>query len=807
MRVLHSWLQEYIKFSLKPDPLAEKLGMLGLEIESVEHLGQKYAGFVVGQVIEKIKHPNADKLSVCTVDVGKKETLQIVCGGPNVAVGQKVPVGKVGAEVPRNQHDPEGKPFVLSQVKIRGVESFGMICSAYELDLGDDSAGILVLDASARVGQPLAQYLGVDDIAYDLEVTPNRPDWLSHIGVAREIGVIVKRPANLPPVNLKEGTIPIGKHLTIEVEDKSNCRRFAARMIKGVTIGPSPDWLQNPLRNVGLRPRNNVVDVTNYVMLECGQPLHAFDYDLLRGGKIIVRSNRGGASFMTLDGKSHQLPAGTVMVCDAEREISIAGIMGGANSEISESTHDVVIESANWNPSSIRRTAKALGISTDASQRFERGADPHAVLYALDRASQLIRELAGGTLLRGKIDIYPKKIPERLIAFRPSRVNALLGTSLSKTELKQMLGLLGVKPARVHSDRMEMKIPSYRVDIEREVDLAEEIARVYGYDKIAEKTIVALNLVHPFPTKTLSSRVREEVIGLGFQEAITIPMLDDTKAQVDQSAPIRILNPQSSEMTVLRTSLIPGLLDVVARNQSFGSVDLRLFELGHVFQRMGKDGDPLTMQDVREEERLCLIMTGLLAPSGWEGEGRQVDIFDIKGEVESLFAKFALDKPLFISYSTSDCLAEGAVGIEINGGTVGYLGVVRDDVLNSFGVERQVFVAELNLEIFSSTQRKKYQPLPRFPSVKRDVAFIVNKSVTAQEIGRVLKEGSTGLVTKVELFDVYEGEKLPVEKKSLAFSIELMSRQKTLTDREIEDEVGTIVKKVEQAFGATLRRM
>ena len=592
----------------------------------------------------------------------------------------------------------------------------------------------------------------------------------------------------------------------MKVEDKVNCRRFAARMIRGVTIQPSPKWLQDALTKVGLRPRNNVVDITNYVMLECGQPLHAFDYDFLRGQTIVVRSTKGASSFKTLDGKTHQLPSDAVMVCDAEREVSIAGIMGGENSEIQDATRDVVLESANWNPSSIRRTSKMLGISTDASQRFERGADAEAVTYALDKAAQMILNLAGGSLLKGMIDIYPKKIPKRVLPLRLDRVNALLGTSLSVREVVQMLGLLKIKLKGRKGNRVLLEIPSYRIDIDREVDLIEEVARVYGYDKIEEKTTVALNLVHPFPVSNLTSRVREHIIGLGFQETVTVPMLDGKKGGLGEGNPVRLLNPQSADMVMLRTSLIPGLLDVVARNQSFGNVDLRLFEIGHVFRQKTENGVPPNLEEIIEEEHASLVMTGHFSLGGWNTSDRLVDIYDMKGEVGNLFAKFALDKPLFISYPTSNCLAEGAVAVEINGSRCGHLGAVRDDLLNMFGIEQQVFVAELNLKLFSADKKRKYQPLARFPKVRRDVAFIVAREVTAHDIERTLEESSSGLVSRVELFDVYEGENLPDGKKGMAFSVEMMSREKTLNVEEIEAEVTTMVKRVEQRFGATLRR-
>jgi phenylalanyl-tRNA synthetase beta chain len=805
MRILERWLKKYIDFSINPDELAGRLTMLGLEFESVRRLDARYNGFVVGEVLSKEKHPRADRLSVCTVGIGR-ETLQVVCGGPNVAAGQKVAVGLVGATVPRNQHDPAGEPFVLSRVSIRGVESSGMICSEAELDMGRDSAGIMVLDRDARPGESLASYFGLDDVAFDLEITPNRPDWLSHFGVAREIAVLTGRPPRLPRVTLKESAEPIGKHFSVTVEDERNCPRFAARMIRGVKIGPSPRWLQNALRNAGLRPRNNVVDITNYVMYECGQPLHAFDFALLRGGRIIVRSAKGGTPFTTLDGKDHTLPDGTVMVCDAEREVSIAGVMGGANSEISDSTVDIVIEAAYWNPSSIRRTARALGISTDASQRFERGADPGGIRFALDRTAQLVLEMAGGTLLKGLVDVYPRKIRERTVPLRISRVNQVLGTRLKKPEIVRALGLIGIVESAAKGDAAKFRVPTFRVDVDREIDLIEEVARVYGYDRIEAGSKAMVSYRQPFPSTSLRRIVQDTLVGRGYQEAITNPMQPRGKASLGGLAPVPILNPQNQDMAVLRTSLVPGLLETAARNHNAGNFDLRLFEVGHVFRVDDGPAEKL-VENFLEQERLCLVLTGGSGPVHWSGPRREVDLFDMKGDIEFLLAKFALDKSRFISYSTSNGLTDNTLAIEIQGSYAGYLGKVTKEVLGEFSLEGVLFVAEIDLERLKRDDRSVYAPLPRYPKVRRDVAFTVDAGIPAGQIEETIRDSATELLQSVVLFDVYEGEQLPGGKKSLAFTLEFMSLEKTLTDAEIEAAVGRVVAGVGKAHGAALRSM
>ncbi len=803
MRVLQQWLRDYLKFSIPPEKLVERLTMLGLEFERWEDLGKKYEGFVVGLVEECSKHPNADRLTVCRVNDGE-ESLQIVCGAPNVEAGQKVVVGHIGATVPRDQHNPSGTPFVLTRAKIRGVESFGMICSEAELDLGADASGIMVLDPTAKIGRPLAAHLGMNDIAYDVEITPNRPDWLSHIGVAREIGILTGKVPTLPPVNVKEGKTPIKKFLSVQVKDRKNCLRFATRMIRGVTIKASPEWLQNRLRNAGLRPISNVVDVTNYVMLECGQPMHAFDYALLEEHAIVVRQAAKGATFKTLDGKEHVLPDEAVMVCDGVKEVSIAGVMGGENSEINDATTDIVLESAYWNPASIRKTSKTLGIITDASQRFERGADPGVVRYALDRAAALILETGGGELLRGVIDVYPKPIPVRRVSLRPARVNHVLGTSLTSTQIVKALGLLQITVVRRSKGALTFRIPTHRVDIDQEIDLIEEVARVHGYDAIETKATAAVDFSSARQTADIGEKVREQLIGQGFREIITNPMRDEARSVPPGITPVAVLNPLSKDMAIMRPTMLPGMLEVVALNQNHGNPDLRLFEIGHVF-RVDPAAENRLVGDFAEEQRLAVVVAGRAMPPHWSTQDRGADLYDIKGHLQTCLSALGLDKSRFISYPTSNGLTEHCLAVEIQGLHAGTLGRVTAGVLSQYGIEGEVYAAELDLSRLERSARPIYRPLPRYPVVRRDVAFIVDAATEAGAVEEAIRRSGGELLVSVTVFDVYRGSGLPEGKKSLAFALSLMSEERTLTDKEIDEVVSSVVRHIEHEFSAVLR--
>ncbi len=805
MKISHNWLKEYIPVRLKPSQLAEDLSMIGLEVEGFEELAAKYQGFVVAQVLERTKHPHADRLSVCKVNVGN-EDLQIVCGAPNVDAGQKVVVGLVGATVPRNQHDSDGRPFVLSQVSIRGVQSSGMICSEYELAVGDDANGILVLNPKAKPGTPFAKHLGLSDVVYSMEITANRGDWLSHIGVARELQVIMDAKASLPASLIKESKTPVGKHATIKIIDAAKCRRYVSRVVRNVKVGPSPKWLQDRLMAIGLRPINNIVDITNYVLMETGQPLHAFDYDTLERHTIVVKCAKDGEKFTTLDGKERTLRADTLMICDAEKPIAIAGVMGGANTEISERTTNVLIESANFDPSSIRKTSKYLGLSTDASQRFERGVDMEMSLYAANRAAELLQKLAGGEVLKGAIDVYPRKLQPAKISLRVSRTNAVLGTSFTQNEIVSFLKRLELKVAKRTRDSITFIVPSFRYDLVEEIDLIEEVARAYGYDKIETKTRTTIDFTKPLNTGSLQESLRDYFIGAGFNEMLTYSLQDKAKGLMTGERAVEVLNPVSAEASVLRTSLIPGALTVVKHNRAHGLNDLRLFEIGNVFALKGeKPTDDLA--DFLEDERILMVMSGSVVPQQYGSEHRGVDFFDLKGEVQALLSKFCLDKYRFISYDTAGALIESALAVEINGTYAGLLGKVGKSISERFDIDDAIFVCEMRVSalVGRRTAEKKLTPLPRFPSVDRDLAFVVDSVVQHETVERTIREAGGTLLANVVLFDLYQGDQVGAGKKSLAYSLEFQPLDRTLTDREIDAEVNRIVQRVEEACKAKLR--
>lgn len=805
MKISHNWLKEYIDIKLAPEVLADKLSMIGLEVESFEDLSKKYAGFVVGEVLEKTKHPNADKLSLCKVNTGN-EVVEIVCGGPNVAAGQKVAVALNGATILHNQHDPEGKPFVIQRVKIRGVESNGMICSAYELDLGDDKEGILVLDEKAKRGTPLAKYLGMEDVVYEMEVTANRGDWLSHIGVAREIQALTKKKSKLPPVKIRESKLQAVQSATIKILDPQKCRRYSSRVLHNVKVQPSPKWLQDRLSAVGVRPINNIVDITNYVLMETGQPLHAFDYNRLAKHTIIVKRAEDGDTFTTLDGKERKLNSDILMICDGERQVAIAGVMGGANSEINETTTSVLIESANFAPSSIRRASKFLGLSTDASQRFERSVDIEMTAYAAHRAAQLIQELTGAEVLRGVIDVYPKKAKEKQIRLHVKRVNDILGTTLSARRIIDLLRLLEITPVSQSKEIIVASAPTFRADIVEEIDLIEEVARVYGYNNIETKTYATVDFSKPLVTHSFSDELRNFLVGAGFNEILTFSLLEDSAASLAGGNAIKVLNPVSLDASSLRTSLVGGALQVTKHNSSRGEQNLRLFEIGNVFSlhnsQMSDD-----LADYQEEERLLLLLTGHPSSSQYGAEERKVEFFDLKGEVEALLNKFSLDKYSFISYDSENALIESGLQVEINGTYAGFFGKIAKSIAKRFDIDEAVFVAELRTKVVEENLivEKKFKELPKFPSVRRDLAFVVDAALPQRDVERTMKEAGGTLLSKLVLFDVYVGDQVGAGKKSLAYALEFHPLDRTLTDKEADELIAKVIEHTERKCNAKLR--
>jgi len=806
MKISENWLKKYIGFKLAPENLSERLLMLGLEVEAYEDLSEKYAGIVVGEVVEIQNHPNADRLTVCKVST-EDSIKQVVCGAPNVKIGQKVALALPGAIIPRNQHDKEGEPFRLESAKIRGVDSEGMMCSEAELDLGENAEGILVLDSSARVGDPVAKYIGKNDVIYEISVTPNRADCLSHIGVAREIGAIVNKKIKYPEIKLRESKESVAKYAKVEVLDTEKCPRYSARVIRNVKIGPSPKWLQDLLNSVGMRPINNVVDVTNFVLLEYGHPLHAFDYDKLSGHKIIVKTAKEGEQFLTLDGKQRTLNSDVLMICDAEKPVAIAGVMGGANTEISADTKNVLLESAYFSPPCIRRTSKYLGLSTEASYRFERGTDINITVETVNRAAQLIQELAGGEVLKGVIDVYPKKKKPAIVKVRVSRVNNIVGTALSKKEIVSLLKKIELPSKPVSRDEIIVEVPSFRNDIKEEIDIIEEVARLYGYNKIETKTHANIDFSFNVRKDTLENELREYLVGSGFNEILTISLQDEQSMSLTGDNPIRTLNPVSEEMSVLRPSLVLSAIKTVKSNLYHGIKHLRLFEIGNVFHL--KDEQLRNSLDgYNEELHLLLILCGNYTPVTYGNSMRKVDILDIKGEVSALLSKFCLDNYRFIYYDTYKDIYEQVVTVEINNEYAGFFGKIVREISEKLDIEEPLYVCELKIDSIQKgwARERKFTVLPKYPSVLRDLALVVDITLPQEALEKVIWEAGKPLCKKVSLFDVYIGQQLGESKKSLAYNIEFRAEDHTLTDQEVDKVIEKIIEYAHRELNAVLRK-
>ncbi len=790
MKASYNWLKDYVDLDLDPYELAEKLSLIGFEVEEVIEQRLDYPNVVVGKVLKVEKHPNADKLSLCQVDVGG-EVLAIICGAPNVAEGQVVPVAKVGAQLPGG--------LKIRKAKIRGVESVGMICSEEELGLADKSDGIWVLNDDIPIGKPLAEALQFEtDYIFDIGVTPNRPDALGHIGLAREIAAITGKPLRKPQPHFSETTPEAASVVGVEIQTPQSCPRYAARVIRNITVGPSPTWLKRRLEAVGMRAINNVVDVTNYVMLETGQPLHAFDLAKIAGPKIIVRESTPGETFVTLDEKEHTLPEGTVLICDAEKPVAIGGIMGGLNSEVSETTTDVLLESAYFRPESIQLSARALGISTEASQRFERGTDPNGVRYAQDRATQLLSELAGGEVLQGAVDVYPNPIVPVEIELKTDQINTLLGTRLSTEQMADIL-----RSIEFEVEGTTVRVPTFRPDVTRTADLAEEIARLYGLDNIPAATETRMPYHVPVNERDrFVDELKNILTGFGVQEVLTNSMINKTLWEKLTGETIYpILNPISGDMSGMRNTLVLSLLNVVQHNINRQISDLRIFEINRIFKHPGNLNELPT-----EELKIAIALTGNRDPELWYSSRQSVDFFDIKGLAEALMDKISLDYFEFIYYDNF-AVSEEALGIQINKEVVGYLGSIRQEVLDAFDIEQPVYVLEVDVDALLRHRNtdKKYEAIPRFPFVERDLAVVVDAELAAEKLIATARKAGGKFLQSISVFDVYRGKQVPEGKKSVALRFVFQSRERTLTEEEINQTMDAIFRKLQEEWGATLR--
>lgn len=801
MKVTYNWLKEFVDFNLTPTELGDLLTMLGLEVEGIEQIGGGLDAVVVARVLAKAQHPNADKLSLCKVDNGS-EILDVVCGAQNFKQGDTVALAQIGAVLPGD--------FKIKRSKIRGEESCGMLCSEKELALADESAGIMVLSPELKLGTPLFDALGIKDTIFEIGLTPNRADCLSVIGIAREIAAKLGTRLKTSTIPVPEGTAPAGNHIGVTIQDPAGCPRYAARYISGCSIAPSPAWLVNRLQAVGVRSINNVVDITNLVMMELGHPLHAFDYRQVAGGQIVVRKAGEGERFTTLDGQERQLTAHDVVICDQERAVALAGIMGGLNSEIKDDTRDILLESAFFDPPTIRRTSKRLGLHTESSHRFERGADIGMVPIALDRAAALMAELAGGTVAAGRVDAYPSPKQPVSIAFRPQRCNEMIGVELSAERMSELFRNLAFDVTSNADNSLQVGIPTWRVDIEREIDLIEEICRLNGFDQVpASMPVAAVISDRPTRHQQLQRLVRDHFVTEGMNEIVTFSFIgpdgadklglaeDDPRRTV-----IRLCNPLAEEQSVMRTTLLPGLLETAARNMSFRSLDLRLFEMRRIY--VPKAGEQLPHEPIW----VTGLFSGNRSVEGWCQQTGEVDFFDAKAVLEGLFEGLQLSDIRWSAEGPEVYYHPGKACRIYSGSTViGTLGEIHPAVQARFELERPVYCFELDFEalVRLSGKRKPIVPPSRYPDSARDVALLTPLELPAEQLLACVKGLRLKELESVDIFDLYQGDKLPVGHKSIALRLKYRSSERTLTDDEVsvlhQKVVDTLVKKV----GVTVR--
>ena len=798
MKVPLKWLQEYVDITLPPADLANRLTLAGNEVEGMQVIGGNWENIVVGQVITVNPHPNADRLTLPTLDLGT-EQLTVVCGAPNLRPGDKVAFAYVGAQLIDGH---SGQAFRLESAKIRGVVSSGMVCSEKELGISDSHQGIMVLPTEAPVGTPLAEYLG--DVIFDLSITPNRPDCLSVIGIAREIAALTGQNLHLPEVSYQEATFPIDQQISIEILAPDLCPRYCASLITGIEVAESPRWIQQRLLACGLRPINNIVDITNYVMLEYGQPLHAFDYPKIRGRKIIVRRANEGEAIVSLDGIERVLSGDMLVIADEERAVAIAGVMGSANSEITAETTSVLLEAASFNPASIHYTGSTLRLPSDACMRFERGIRPELALPALKRATQLIMQLAGGEVAKDWVDAYPGRRDHEPILLSTAEVKRLLGVEFSLDQIVEALTSLGFD-CKPEASEVWVTAPYWRSDINQVVDLIEEVVRIIGYDKIPTTTLSGpLPRQNPEPILKLKEKMRHSLTGYGFQELITYSLTSLEKLHkllpephLLEPMPLRVINPMTAEQEYLRPNLRTNLLATLETNRRHEDGSIRFFELGKVYLPR-----PENLPD--ERETVCGILSSARIEKLWRGENELLDFYDAKGVVEGLLNQLGGEA------SFEECEDESLhpgrqAAIVIANNRLGVVGELHPKVLEAFGLSETVYLFEIDLTdlLPFTVGHKMFQPIPRFPTVVRDIALVVDATVTHQKIREIIT--SFPLVAQVSIFDVYAGGQVPPGKKSLAYRISFQSPTHTLTDEEVNGVQQQILDKLSKDLGAVLR--
>lgn len=811
MKISYNWLSTHIKTDLGIQKISEILTSTGLEVEGIEKTKDENINLndiVVGKVISVDKHPNADKLKITTVDVGKEEPLQIVCGAPNVASEQKVPVALIGSVLTT----ADGEQFTIKKSKLRGVESFGMICSEAELGISENHDGIWVLEPSFKVGTPLSDFIETEDRSdsmIEIGLTPNRTDAMSHYGVARDLNAALsslKIEHEFMPVSSRDfdelnciGDCPV----QVEVRNSELAPRYSGLYFENLTIKPSPEWLQNFLKTIGLNPINNVVDITNYILHDLGQPLHAFDADKINGNKIIVQTLEKGTKFKTLDGVERELNGTELMICDEKEGMCMAGIYGGLDSGVTDSTTRIFLESAYFDPVSVRKSSKYHGLNTDSSFRFERGCDPNMAITALKKAAILLIEYADAKIKGGIFDHYPKEIQNFKTLLRYHKMDQLIGERLHREQVKEILQSLDIEILSESNDTLELSVPPYRADVQREVDVIEEILRIYGYNKINSPEKISFSIVknQERNNQVIENIASQTLVSAGFHEAMnnSVGKSESLKNfSLDEEKSVTLLNPLSSDLAVMRQSLMPGLLENTAFNINHKVSEIKLFEFGKIYTAKNKK--------FKEDYRLALLISGNKGSDNWANRTEKTNFYTLKGILFGLFERLGLkdisEKP-FVNPNYSDALQ-----IESGGKEIGVCGIIDKKILKKTDVGQDVYFAELNWTVIaelSAESQIKFSEISKFPAVKRDLALLIDNKVSYSDLYESVHKLKLKPVRSIRLFDVYDGDKLPEGKKSYAMSFMLQNFEKTMSDTEIDEIMNKLIRNFENEFQAELR--
>lgn len=820
MNISYNWLKDYLDFDLQPEEVSAALTSIGLEtggVEEVQTIKGGLEGLVIGEVLTCVEHPNSDHLHITTVNVGGDEPLQIVCGAPNVAAGQKVVVAVNGTKL----YDGD-EVFTIKRSKIRGVESNGMICAEDEIGIGTDHAGIIVLPADAVVGTPAKEYYNVkSDYVLEVDITPNRVDATSHFGVARDLAAYLKQ--NGKPAELKRPSVDAFKidddtpAIEVIVENTEACPRYSGVTIKGVTIKESPEWLKNRLNAIGLRPINNVVDVTNYVLHELGQPLHSFDAGKVTGNKVIVKTQPEGTKFVTLDGVERTLTDRDLMICNTENAMCIGGVFGGLDSGVTEQTTDVFLESACFHPTWIRKTARRFGLNTDASFRFERGLDANQTVYVLKRAALLIQEVAGGKITGSIQDVYPSPVAPYTVELTYKKINTLIGKVIPVETVKSILASLEMEIVSENEEGLTVHVPVYRIDVQRDVDVIEDILRIYGYNNVEFSENVKSNLSYQAPADRsykLQNLISEQLCGCGFNEilnnSLTRSAYYDELSTYPVSHCVMLMNPLSADLNGMRQTLLFGGLESVEHNIKRKNGNIRFFEFGNCYDYNAdnkKDGE--TLAAFTENYHLGLWVTGNRVENNWAHPNEKSSVYELKAYVENILVRLGVDmKKVIFGNLTNDIYSVGLSITTTSGRQLGTLGIVSPKICKAMDIDTEVYYAELSWTLLMKETKKSkvtFAEISKFPAVKRDLALLLDKSVQFAEIEKIAAESERKLLQGVSLFDVYEGKNLPAGKKSYAVSFFLQDKEKTLNDKQIDAIMKKIQTNLEQKLGAQLR--